>query len=102
MKINGTNRVDYVNQAYKQNHDNITNSQKKLDTLRPEDTIELSEASKELKRQIDDLSTTETSDRQKIESIKQAIQDGTYQVSPKKLAESMIDKMIAQNNLGEK
>ena len=101
MKVNGTNRIDYVTQTYKKNTESISNSQKKSDILKPEDSIELSEASKELKKQIEDLSKAETSDKQKVNSIKQAIQDGSYKVSPKKLAESMIDKMRIQDNPGE-
>ena len=101
MKINGTNRVDYVNQAYRKNSDCVNNAEKKAEFFTSKDTIELSKTSKELKRQIENLSTVETTDRQKIDSIKQAIQDGTYRISPEKLAESILDKITEQNNQGE-
>lgn len=101
MKINGTNRIDYVNQAYRKNANNVTNADKKSTSLTTQDSIELSETSKELKKQIEKLSAADTTDKQKIESIKLAIQDGTYRVSPEKLADKMIHTIREQNNTGE-
>ncbi|HHY81571.1 MAG TPA: flagellar biosynthesis anti-sigma factor FlgM [Clostridiales bacterium] len=102
MKINGTNRIDYVNQAYKKNNEQAVSSYNKASGLyKSRDTIELSETSRELYKQIEKLSAEETVDSQKIDSIKQAIQNGTYRVSPKELAEKIINRILEQTNPGE-
>lgn len=101
MKVNGSNRIEYVNQAYKKNIEKANNSEKQSD-VKSQVTIELSETSRELKKQIAKLGTEETIDKQKVDSIKQAIQDGSYKVSPSKLAEKMFDRIIEQSNPGEK
>lgn len=100
MKINGTNRIEYVNQAYKKNIEKANNPEKQQDN-ESQVRIELSETSRELRKQITKLGTEETIDRQKAEAIKQAIQDGTYKVSPSKLAEKMLDRIIDQTNPGD-
>lgn len=93
MKVNGSNHIRYVNQAYKKNLEKANISEKRSD-IKSQVTIELSETSRELKNQISKLSTTETVDRQKVDAIKKAIQNGTYKVSPSKLAEKMLSRII--------
>ena len=97
MKINGTNRIEYVNQTYKKNLDKVDKPDKTAENS-SQVTIELSKTSQELKKHIEKLNKSDTVDRQRIHAIKQAIQDGSYKVSPEKLAEKILDRILEQTN----
>ncbi|RBP46781.1 flagellar biosynthesis anti-sigma factor FlgM [Garciella nitratireducens] len=96
MKINGNNRFPYSNQIYQKNSKNIIDKKQKPEILESKDRIELSKIGQEVKRYLDKIEDIDRREQEKITYIKQAIQNKTYQVSSKEIAESMLDKINQQ------
>lgn len=90
MKVNNTGYTHYIEKLYNDNKKS-TNKAGVEDTT-TKDRIELSDESKEIKKYFDQVKGSST-DSKNIESIKSAIQAGTYQVSSKELAEEILKKM---------
>ncbi len=102
MKVNGFNPINYANQAYRKNNETINKSnESKTDAHLMRDSIELSETSRDIKEHIKKMDTSETVDKAKVDRIKRAIENGTYKVSAKELAEAIVDNIIEQNKVGE-
>ncbi|TCS83323.1 flagellar biosynthesis anti-sigma factor FlgM [Tepidibacillus fermentans] len=82
MRINDINRIQGINQYQKMN-------QKKEEIKKTEqkkDQILISEEAKELLEKSKDLTR-----REKIDQIKEQIQNGTYMIDPKKVADKILD-----------
>jgi len=100
MKINGTNRIEYINQTYQKNLGKAKKSDKSAENA-SQVTIELSKTSMELKKSIEKINNADIVDRQRVQAIKHAIEKGAYKVSPKELAEKIVNRILEQNNPGE-
>lgn len=91
MKVNGANQIPYVNQVYQRNSKNTID--KKENTGIPKDRIELSKTSQEVKKYIDKIDHIEIGNQEKVARIKKAIENGTYRVSSKEIAEVILDRI---------
>lgn len=94
MKINRPNYVQFINQMYNKNNDKYEKKEKK-DTQ--SDRIELSKTSHDLKKYIEQIKKAETGNEEKIQKIKELLDQGTYKVSSKELAGIIVDKMKEQS-----
>lgn len=99
MKINSSNHVHQINQIYKKNAQAKFDKKENIATSK-EDRIELSKTSKDVQKYIDQVKKSSTENDPKIERIKKAIGQGTYQVSPKQLAEAIANKIYEQKGQG--
>lgn len=100
MKIDGLNYTQLINKLYKK--DINQKFEKREDTQETKDRIELSKTSKDVKKYIEKMKYIETGNKDKIERIKEALDQGTYQVSSKDLAQIIVNKMNQQKGEGEK
>lgn len=92
MKINnGYNQ--YVNNSLRYNKETTENK-----TIKPQATVseeavkvEISDAAKQVAKANNNAAFSE-----RVQAIKQAVLNGTYEVSPEKIADKMVDEMSQQ------
>ena len=94
MRINkGYNnfKIDYIQSQYKSDVKKETDgTNKKL----KRDSVDISEEGKVLLEQMKAVETDERLNR--VEEIKQAIEDDSYEIDSKKIASGMIDRLLGQ------
>jgi negative regulator of flagellin synthesis FlgM len=96
MKINNINSISYVNKVYKKNS---SQSEKRITRTGDgpfKDRIELSDLSKEIQNHIRDIENTNV-DQGRLDRIKRAIENGSYQVSVEQLADRILERINEQN-----
>jgi len=59
-----------------------------------DDRVSLSDASKELQAAKDAVAATPDIRQQKVDAIKQAVENGSYELDPAKIAEKMLGSII--------
>jgi len=96
MKINdlsqGSNQIQYVNQANPQDKSPAAQDIKNPETL--VDKVELSAESKEIKKINDVLEMTPDVRADRVAELKKQIQEDRYHVDSEAVAEKMIDQTI--------
>ena len=96
MKVNdlsqGSNQIQYVNQANPQDKSPAAQDIKNQETL--VDKVELSAESKEIKKINDVLEMTPDVRADRVAELKKQIQEDRYHVDSEAVAEKMIDQTI--------
>lgn len=96
MKIDNSGYNKYVIKAYEKmdttKKSESNDEEKKSNNSIATDSFEISSASKEISRYIEQLKSQDV-DMEKVNQIKNAIAKGQYQVSPEELARKMIERM---------
>ena len=96
MKVNdlsqGSNQIQYVNQANPQDKSPAAPDIKNHETL--VDKVELSAESKEIKKINDVLEMTPDVRADRVAELKKLVQEDRFQVDSNALAEKMIDQTI--------
>ena len=104
MRINGADHADrsrYVSQVYQKENESANRPDNKMDPHSQQDSITLSEVSKDVREFIADKAEASDSDREKIDRIRRAVESGTYPISSKELAEAILHNIAEQNGNGE-
>ena len=106
MRINGADHTDrsrYVSQVYQKENESANRPDNKMDPHSQQDSITLSEVSKDVREFIATADKVEASDsdREKIDRIRRAVESGTYPISSKELAEAILHNIAEQNGNGE-
>lgn len=84
-------KIDYAQSQYKSDVESKTDgSDRKL----KRDSVDISEEGKVLLEQMKAVETDKPLDR--VEEIKQAIENDSYEVDSKKIASSIIDRLLGQ------
>jgi negative regulator of flagellin synthesis FlgM len=91
MKINRTGYAQLVRKL-----ENSKGAQTASAEHERKDTIELSEASRKIKKYADTMKTVESENVDKIEAIKSKLSSGTYKISSKELADRILTEIKAQ------
>lgn len=92
MKINnGYNQ--YVNNSLRYNKETTENKNIKPQSTVSEEAVkvEISDAAKQVAKANNNAAFSE-----RVQAIKQAVLNGTYEVSPEKIADKMVDEMSQQ------
>ncbi len=94
MRINkGYNnfKIDYIQSQYKSD---VKKEKHEPDTRLKRDSVDISEEGKVL---LEEMRAVETDERlNRIEEIKQAIEDDSYELDSKKTASGIIDRLLGQ------
>ncbi len=89
MRINRLNYLQSIQSTDKANK-NQTDKKAQVDS---NDNIEISDASKEVKKQVENMKNNSSFNSKRVNEIKTAIENGTYSVSSKDLAARIMQKV---------
>ena len=101
MRINGPDLINHANRAYESNRGGVKSNRHDADAP-AKDSIVLSEVSRKIGELMknDDL-TADAAEQKKVTLIRQAVEKGQYQVSPKELADAICQRIAEQKKTGE-
>ncbi|HOB19802.1 MAG TPA: flagellar biosynthesis anti-sigma factor FlgM [Candidatus Atribacteria bacterium] len=98
MKVNGYNPISYINQVYKSNSERVKADRDETGKASLEDRIELSDASKDIRNYIDKAKGLSIRNQDKTDRIRQALDSGTYSISPDQLAQAILERITDQQH----